>query len=60
MDNMELGFVGGLKDDHRALFDLIDDLGQLGLSESIPIPRIVVVGDQSDGKKFCAPINCEY
>lgn len=32
------------------ILDLLDDLRQLGVSKELPIPQIVVVGDQSSGK----------
>eukprot|EP00729_Bicosta_minor_P022546 gene22546-20645_t len=34
----------------RPVLDLIDDLRKIGIDEDVPIPQIVVVGDQSSGK----------
>ena len=38
------------KDDVRPLIDLIDKLREYGLDKDVPLPSIVVVGDQSSGK----------
>ncbi|KAK3317134.1 dynamin family protein [Cercophora scortea] len=35
---------------NRALLDKVDKLRELGISSQIPLPQIVVVGDQSSGK----------
>ncbi|KAF3935284.1 Dynamin [Dactylella cylindrospora] len=37
-------------DERHALFNTIDRFRELGLGEDIPLPQLVVVGDQSSGK----------
>ena len=36
--------------DHGPLLDVIDDLRALGIDRHIPLPQLVVCGDQSSGK----------
>ncbi|KAL0979900.1 hypothetical protein UPYG_G00191330 [Umbra pygmaea] len=43
-------FQDELQDKVRPFIDLIDDMRYLGIEEEMPLPTIVVVGDQSSGK----------
>ncbi|KAL4733846.1 P-loop containing nucleoside triphosphate hydrolase protein [Aspergillus similis] len=49
--NMTLKVVTDLHNEKRAkVLEVIDKLRELGISESVSLPQLVVVGDQSSGK----------
>jgi len=37
-------------DDMRNMLDAVDDLRSVGINDIIPLPQIIVCGDQSSGK----------
>ncbi|KAJ5766695.1 uncharacterized protein N7511_004311 [Penicillium nucicola] len=48
---MDLAAADGLDNEKRAqLLGVIDQLRELGISENVSLPQLVVVGDQSSGK----------
>jgi GTPase SAR1 family protein len=42
--------TGLLRDEHAELLDITDGLRRLGLARHMPLPQLVVCGDQSSGK----------
>ncbi|OJI99742.1 hypothetical protein ASPVEDRAFT_60628 [Aspergillus versicolor CBS 583.65] len=49
--NMPVKAAGDLHNEKRAkVLEIIDKLRELGVSESVSLPQLVVVGDQSSGK----------
>ncbi len=42
--------IGLLREDHAKLLDVTDRLRDLGLDRHLPLPQLVVCGDQSSGK----------
>ena len=47
---METSLDKAFEEDVRPFIDIIDELRSLGLDEDVPLPAVVVVGDQSAGK----------
>ena len=49
-DKMETSLEKAFEEDVRPFIDIIDELRSLGLDKDVPLPAVVVVGDQSAGK----------
>ena len=47
---METSLDKAFEEDVRPFIDIIDELRSLGLDKDVPLPAVVVVGDQSAGK----------
>ena len=47
---METSLEKAFEEDVRPFIDIIDELRSLGLDKDVPLPAVVVVGDQSAGK----------
>ncbi|RHZ49646.1 dynamin-like protein [Aspergillus thermomutatus] len=65
IDSLMLSDIDGFDTEGRVrLLEIIDRLRELGISESVSLPQLVVVGDQSSGKSsllegitgFCFPV----